>query len=311
MPWSEIIGYLDLSWCPRISIPVALGAVATLGYLVGRWRRSEEAEVRARSRRELRRAQAVARELENISQLVQKHLAKHQASVSRFKHRVARLSVQQQDAAWKDLCLEAEEMLKPTLQLATQIANAYDEIRQQSNHLMAFTDVRMDPLTGVLNRRALDEALASQFAMKLRYGVGFSLVLFDIDRFKEVNDQQGHLRGDQILQEVARELDERVRETDMVARYGGEEFVIIMPATNLDGASTITDRLREEVEEYLPVTLSGGVAEAIDGDSAEAIIDRADAALYAAKSAGRNCVFRHDGEQVEPVVEAVTPQPLG
>ena len=115
-----------------------------------------------RSRRELKRAQAVALELEKIAWTVRQSLAKHHASVSRFKERVSRLSDQQQDAAWKDLCREAEEILRPTLQLATQIANAYDEIRQQSANLMTFTEVRTDPLTGVNNRRGLDDALNTQ-----------------------------------------------------------------------------------------------------------------------------------------------------
>ncbi|NLE38746.1 MAG: GGDEF domain-containing protein [Pirellulaceae bacterium] len=305
-----MIGFLDFTWLPRVSVPIALALVATLGYLVGRWKRDEAAEFRTRSMRELRRAQTVARELESISLLVQKHLAKHQTSVSRFKHRVARLTDQGQDAAWRQLCLEAEEILKPTLQLATQIASAYDEIRQQSNRLMAFTDVRVDPLTGIPNRRALDEMLASQFAMKLRYGASFSLALFDIDHFKEINDQQGHLRGDQVLQDVARALDESVRETDMVARFGGEEFIVVMPATDLVGATIISDRIRETVKNALPVTLSAGVTESLDGDAADAMIARADAALYSAKSAGRNSVFRHDGEQIEPATTYVSTQPI-
>jgi diguanylate cyclase len=301
--WTDLIGFLG-TWLPRIPAPLALAAVATLGYLVGRRRRSSQGDEVVQSRRELRRAQTVARELENISLLVQKHLAKHQASLSRFKHRVEQLDSQQQDAAWRELCLEAEEMLKPTLQLATEIASAYDGIRRQTNHLMAFTDVRTDPLTGVYNRRALDESLASQFAMRSRYGSIFSVAMFDIDHFKDVNDQHGHLRGDQVLQEVARLLDENVRETDIVARYGGEEFVIVMPETGLEGAGLFADRTREDAAKRLTVTLSGGVTVALDGDSSDTLLARVDAALYGAKNAGRNCVFRHDGERIESVVES-------
>ena len=150
----------------------------------------------------------MATELEKIAWTVRQSLAKHHASVSRFKERVSRLSDQQQEAAWKDLCREAEDILKPTLQLATQIANAYDEIRQQSANLMTFTEVRTDPLTGVNNRRGLDDALSAQFALMSRYNAVFSLVMFDIDHFKQVNDQEGHLHGDRVLQELARLLDE-------------------------------------------------------------------------------------------------------
>jgi diguanylate cyclase len=297
-----------IAWVPQIPVPLALAVVATIGYMVGRRRRSVPGDVTVQSRRELRRAQTVARELEDISLVVQKHLAKHQASLSRFKHRVEELGSQQQEAAWRDLCLEAEEMLKPTLQLASQIATAYDGIRRQTNHLMEFTDVRTDPLTGVYNRRALDESLVSQFAMRSRYGSIFSVAMFDIDHFKAVNDQHGHLRGDQVLQEVARLLDEIARETDILARYGGEEFIIVMPETGLEGAALFANRTREEAARRLTVTLSGGVTVALDGDSPETMLARVDAALYRAKNAGRNCIWRHDGQQIESIAE---PEPVG
>ena len=98
---------------------------------------------------------------------------------------------------------------------------------------MTFTEVRTDPLTGVSNRRALDETLESMFAMMHRYEHPFSVVLLDIDNFKQINDEQGHLYGDRMLKAVSRLLDDNVRDTDMVARYGGEEFVIVMPQTTL------------------------------------------------------------------------------
>jgi GGDEF domain-containing protein len=101
----------------------------------------------------------------------------------RFKDRVGRLSEHQDEAAWKELCREAEDMLKPTLKLATQIANAYDEIRNQSVNLMTFTEVRTDPLTGVKNRRAMGDCIQAQFALLERYETPFSLAVFDLDRF--------------------------------------------------------------------------------------------------------------------------------
>jgi len=289
----------------NIPIPVALAVVAALGYLVGRRSRTPEEDPATQSRRELRRARAVAQELEKIALAVRRDLAKHNASVARFKQRVGQLGSDQQEDAWQSLCREAEEILKPTLQLATQMAGAYDQIRQQSNHLMTFTEARTDPLTGVSNRRGLDHMLESQFAMMTRYETVFSIVIFDLDHFKQVNDRQGHLRGDRILQAVAGLLDEEARETDVVARYGGEEFVVVMPETGLEGACVFAERLRCAVEEQLPVTVSGGVAAAIDGDVADSLLARADAAMYSAKSAGRNCVFRHNGEQIESVVEPV------
>ena len=292
---------MEYLWSFQMPVPVALALTAAVGYLVSRQSRSKTTDIRVRSRRELQRAQGVATELERIARAVRQSLAKHDVSVSQFRERVGWLSDQRQEAAWKELCHEAENILKPTLQLATQIANAYDEIRQQSANLMTFTEVRTDPLTGVNNRRGLDDALNTQFALKTRYEEMFSVVMFDIDHFKEVNDQEGHLHGDHVLQELARLFDELVRETDMVARYGGEEFVIVMPHTEIAGACIIAERLRAKVDNELSITVSGGVAAVQEGDSQETLIARADAALYGAKSAGRNHVFFHTGDGIEPV----------
>jgi diguanylate cyclase len=283
-----------------VPIPVALAFVALIGYVFGRRSSSPGSDAPVKSRRELRRAQLVAAELEKIAWDLRKALVRHHTSVSKFRERVGKLSEQQQEAAWKDLCREAEEVLRPTLRLAAQISNAHDEIRQQSANLMTFTEIRTDPLTGVNNRRGLEDALGSQLALMDRYGARFSVAMFDIDHFKQVNDVQGHLYGDQMLSQLARAIDESVRETDVVARFGGEEFLVIMPETDLDGATVFAEHLRERIAKELPLTISGGVAEALDGDSKESLLARADAALYGAKSAGRNCIFRHTGEGAEP-----------
>ncbi len=298
----DLFGAIDL-WAIRLPLPVALALVATIGYLVGRRNRAVQESPVTNSRRELRRARAVARELERIAWQIRKDVARHHSSVVKFKSRVGSLDCREQEAAWKKLCQEADAMLSSTLQLATQIANAHDQLRQQTNHLMAFSEIRVDALTGIHNRRGLDEALSTHFAMFSRYKQKFSVAIFDIDHFKRVNDEQGHLQGDLIIQQVARLLDESVRETDTVARYGGEEFVVIMPQTGLDGASVFAERFRAKAAATLPVTLSGGVAVALDGDGPETLLARADAALYAAKSAGRNRVFWHTGEQAESVME--------
>ncbi len=290
----------------HLTTPVALSAVALIGYLFGRRNREQQQlSTEVQARRELKRAQAVAKELERIAVAVRRSIATHHSSVLKFKDRVSSLGGDQQEAAWQELCCEAEGMLKPTLKLAAQLASAYDEIRQQSNNLMTFTEVRTDPLTGVSNRRALDETLESMFAMMHRYEHSFSVVLLDIDNFKQINDEQGHLYGDRMLKAVSRLLDDNVRDTDMVARYGGEEFVIVMPQTTLDGATIFSERLRGRVEQQLPLTVSGGVAVAADGDNPQTLLARADAALYSAKAAGRNRLFQHNGLTILPVTDAV------
>jgi diguanylate cyclase len=290
-------------WSIQIPIPVALAFIATIGYLISRWRRAAAGGAAMRSRHELRRAQVVATDLEKIAWTVRQNLAKYHASISKFKDRVGRLSDQGQEAAWKDLGQEAEGILRPTLQLATQIASAYDEIRQQSANLMTFTEVRTDPLTGLNNRRGLDDALAAQLALMNRYHSSFSVAMLDIDHFKHVNDREGHLNGDRVLQQLSHLLEECVRETDLLARYGGEEFVVVMPQTDLVGACILIERLRYHVESRMSITVSGGVAAAGESDTAESLLGHADTAMYSAKAAGRNRVFCHTGNDVEPVAE--------
>ena len=289
----------------QIPIPFALAVVATLGYVFGRRTRRGASDSIHRSGRDLRRANAVALELERIASEVRKSLARHHASLSGFRNRVSKLDDGQREAAWKDLCREVEGVLKPTLQLASQIASAYDEIRLQSANLMTFTEVRTDSLTGVNNRRGLDDTLAAQFAMMHRYNHPFAIAMIDIDHFKVVNDREGHLAGDAMLQNLAKLLDEGVRDTDIVARYGGEEFVLVMPQTELFGASVFAERLRCQVAATMDLTISVGVAAATDGDTPHSLVARADSALYGAKAAGRNCAWRHDGKQAEAVVEEI------
>ena len=285
----------------QIPLPVALAVIAVLGYMVGRKSRRGAMDEADKARRELRRAKVVAKELEQIAESVRKNLASHHMSVAKFKDRVSELSGADKEAAWQELCREAEQILKPTLRLAEQIASAYDEIRQQTNQLMSFTEVRTDPLTRVSNRRGLDETLQSMLALMERYDQAFSLAIFDIDHFKQVNDSKGHLYGDRTLQAVAKILDDSVRDSDVVARYGGEEFVVVMPHTTLDAACAFADRVRQAIETGLGITISGGVTTALDGDNTQSLLSRADAALYSGKAAGRNRVYCHTGADIEPI----------
>jgi diguanylate cyclase len=298
----SLIGFLDL-WAIKIPVPVALAIVATIGYLFGRRTRQANKALANHSRSEMRRAQFVAAELEKISSEIQKNLAKHHATVTRFKDRLNKVSDQHDEMAWKELCREAEEMLKPTLKLASQMANAYDEIRQQSANLMTFTEARTDPLTSVKNRRGLNDSIQAQFALLSRYDTPFSLVMLDIDHFKRINDEHGHLHGDRALQELAQVLDGVVRETDIVSRYGGDEFVVVMPQTDLENACILSERLRAIVQQKISVTISGGVSTAQKNDTQDTLLSRADAALYQAKTSGRNGIYRNDALQITQVAE--------
>lgn len=159
-----------------------------------------------------------------------------------------------------------------------------------------------DALTKVLNRRALLERLTAEVDRARRFGSPLSLLLLDVDYFKQINDSAGHLAGDQVLRQLGALLQEAVRTVDVIARYGGEEFVIILPETLGDGGMIFAERLRDRIaahafdvgagrEHYLTVSI--GVASA-RGDaivSADDLFGLADEALYRAKSAGRNRVL--------------------
>ncbi|MCS6874116.1 MAG: GGDEF domain-containing protein [Pyrinomonadaceae bacterium] len=162
-----------------------------------------------------------------------------------------------------------------------------------------------DPLTGIFNRRYLFRRLDEEVRKVKRYSSALSLVLFDIDHFKEVNDKYGHLVGDKVLVEVCRVIQENVRRTDFVARYGGEEICVLMPNTKLAKAKSVAERIRGKIEQSqigiggssLNVTLSAGVASFSESDSIEDLIRKADANLYRAKEAGRNRVVAEEIEK--------------
>ncbi len=193
----------------------------------------------------------------------------------------------------------------PALQLTSQVAEAYEQLRQQTGRLLTIGEIRHDPLRGLASRRTLEEVLVNHFAMLHRYELGFAVVVFDLDHFHRINEERGTAEGDRLIQRAARLLEDVVRETDIAVRYGGEAFVVLLPNTNLNGACALAERWRSRIEGQLPLTVSGGVTAVLDGDTSETFLARAEAALCTAKSSGRNCVYRHDGEKIESILESV------
>lgn len=162
----------------------------------------------------------------------------------------------------------------------------------------ALTAALTDPLTGVNNRTAMNSALVRETELARRHGNALSLITADIDHFKQVNDTYGHLAGDYVLKAVAEALTDCTRRTDILFRSGGEEFLILLSNTGKQGALLLAERIRSTIESCelvygdhrIAVTASLGVACFSKGDNSEGLFEKADSALYAAKSAGRNCV---------------------
>ncbi len=158
----------------------------------------------------------------------------------------------------------------------------------------------VDPLTGIANRRHLDNRVAAEVATIVRKSTSLGLILFDIDRFKGINDVHGHDFGDHVICEVVKIASAQLRPSDFIARMGGDEFTILLPETNLEGVKVIANRIRLAVSERkiafhgtaLSVTASFGITVLTpDQQALDAALKRADTALYLAKESGRNCVF--------------------
>ena len=192
--------------------------------------------------------------------------------------------------------------------LARHLSTAFKNVER---FLRAELEARRDDLTGLVNakafqsavrdrvHRAADDSRAAKARGELPPPIDFAILFIDLDRFKEVNDVHGHLLGSRLLAEFGHLLTRCVREEDVVGRFGGDEFVILLGAVDPDGAVVVAERIRQKIEDHrflgregarLQVTCSIGVAAYEEGQTADALLDRADQAMYLAKSASRNAV---------------------
>ena len=185
----------------------------------------------------------------------------------------------------EDMQNKLDEMEKSAI--AAQ--HAIEEQRKKAMH---------DALTGLPNREAYQQRLEQEVHRLQRYGNKLSLMVCDIDLFKRINDNYGHLAGDKVLKIIAKSLQINLRDSDFIARFGGEEFVCLMPETSKEDAKIVAEKLRKKIEgspfnfkkEPVQITISFGISEFAEGDSADDVFERADKALYKAKENGRNQV---------------------
>ena len=183
-------------------------------------------------------------------------------------------------------------------ELALQITMSIENSRLYAK---AEQKARIDGLTGLLNRRSLDELIASEVNRHSRYGGVLSIIIFDLDYFKAFNDNYGHLAGDTVLRQIGRIMKGSIRSADQAFRYGGDEFAILLPQTNIEAAHDVAERLRKRITSevkvgHVPVTTSIGLASwPADGIGPNEIMAAADAALYNAKRSGGNQSHRASG----------------
>ncbi len=223
-------------------------------------------------------------DLADLKQSVTRHLESVVEAVGRFRS--------QETERERMLSEQLETMQQRVAAMEANSEQMQEQVRRE--RLRAMTDL----LTELPNREAWQERLAFEYNRWQRYSHPLTVGVLDIDLFKRVNDSYGHKAGDRVLQLVAREFRERLRNTDFVARFGGEEFVVLFPETGPDDARRVLDELRAHVGrlpfhfrgEPVTVTFSAGLAGLVAGDTEESVFDRADRALYQAKDNGRNRV---------------------
>jgi diguanylate cyclase len=200
----------------------------------------------------------------------------------------------------KAMQVDAQRSRDDVSAVREQAESAQSKIRELESELQAISErVREDALTGALNRRGLDETYGKEAARAERYATDLCVAVLDIDNFKKLNDTHGHHVGDEALKHLVKVVKGLLRPTDTVGRFGGEEFVILLPETSIEGAVSVVQRLQRELtrqffladNEKLLITFSAGVARFRRGEPQEWAIQRADAAMYNAKRAGKNRVY--------------------
>lgn len=295
---------------PALAVGVFLGVLTVvIGVIIGIWMTRGKMLAEKAHRLEAERAQQMIAGLLQWANAVKgdvNHYSDHMADLSRqLQHceQAANETAPDNSAndATDDLLTEMEHSNE---QLQQRLDAAEAALAAQSDQLESYlSQAHTDPLTGLPNRRAFDEELARRYAEFERKGTPLSVILVDIDRFKDLNDEFGHLVGDEVLVRTAGDLNDCVRDIDTVARFGGEEFALILPDTPIRAALLPTERARVAVSmdvverdgRDVGVTVSCGVAELQLGENVAEFLRRADEALYASKEAGRNCTHLHDG----------------
>ena len=194
---------------------------------------------------------------------------------------------------------QVEKIVRISDGYQSMLQNLHARVTAISNH---------DDLTGLANRRYMQDRLKQIIAQSGRSNDAFSVAMVDIDFFKQINDSAGHAVGDVVLKRVSDCLSQGMRDYDLCARWGGEEFLILFPSCQLQQAAQMTERLRmavaaiatDDLHDGLRVSVSIGYTEFHPGDGIDNVLKRADDALYRAKSLGRNCVVGHEWQACNP-----------
>ncbi|GAB6164297.1 hypothetical protein JCM19992_02970 [Thermostilla marina] len=303
-----------------------LGGAALGSFLPYVWHRATNLIPGVAARRrywDFVKARQLDRSVRRLNELVKNvsgEVERHRGALLRTGKEIAQLDPASPDFS-KVVLQAAIEIMQLNTRLQGQLDTAESRLREQAWQLESQTAQALtDPLTGLPNRRAFDAEIKRCLAQWQRKQKPFSIVLLDVDHFKQLNDEYGHPAGDAVLSRLSEVLQAVARETDMPARIGGEEFAVILPEDDSRLAGAAAERFRRAIANrkfefegrVLPVTVSCGAASIAPGLSIDALMRRADTCLYAAKENGRNRVFYHLASGPHPFGEAEeeSPEPI-
>lgn len=277
----------------------------SLGMMLGWWMRG------GRERKLVEQKATVERAIGSIEQIthdVAGHVGRHQSHIHGINQELSAL----QQPSSNELQAAMAEIVEVNDKLRARLREAEHKLQEQAQVIRSAEQAaRTDSLTQLANRRAFSEHLQQTLEDARQRQEAVSLLLIDVDRFKQINDKHGHQVGDIVLQRVAETLVTALPDAQLIARYGGEEFAAILPRMTLSQAEAAAEAARTAVEsltidlgdQQLKVTVSGGVVETLPDDDIDSFLRRADTALYASKEAGRNCTHKHDGRVIQRIGE--------
>ncbi len=278
-------------------IVMAVGGV--LGFRLGRSRRSGVGNSLNENDRE--RLLQLLRELGVWTQEYSGNVSDYQDQLGRLNEAV-KISASRSPSEARMVTV-LEQIMESNSSLKTRLDAAEQQLEKQTRQIASYlTEARTDGLTGLFNRRALDQRLEEIFIAYRNGGRSFVVALVDVDKFKLINDNYGHQTGDQVLKQLASVLRTQLANAIMVARFGGEEFAVVMDGPLRIAAAQLNE-VRKRVAELpiqtgtqsIDVTISIGLSEPREDIIVAPVLRRADEALYAAKNIGRNRVYYHDG----------------
>ena len=210
----------------------------------------------------------------------------------------------------RDIVLETQRIIDGNTDLKNNVHKTIKELSALTLELKNLREAaKTDMLTGILNRRGFEDAIVKPIKDAQKGIVPLTLIIADLDRFKRINDNYGHLTGDNVLKLLSKLLQKHIKGKDIAGRFGGEEFIMALPETNMNGGFALAEQIRTSLEKMRwqskssgkdigTITISLGLAQFIPGEDLNSLIARADKALYAAKKNGRNRTATHNGKEI-------------